>query len=274
MVATFTPSDFPIAVHPDRPQLKWRPLKAIHHFRELLKDKEDTEHVFRIFEALPRKAFRDEARAFGESAFGRELYAREPYLPDLLDDHDRLRQMPEGSVAHAYCDFMEKEGLSAAGLVAESAKLGDARFGDLVEWYGWRGRDTHDLLHVLTGYGRDAVGEQCVLAFTYGQSPAPAHLFIAYAGGMNVKKTTRTKAPVLRAVNEARALGRACPRIIEESITDLLAEPLDAARSRLNIAPARYYAEVHRVLREEGRDPYDLLARQPDANGEEVAQPA
>ena len=25
--------------------------------------------------------------------------------------------MPKGSVAHTYCDFMEREGLSAAGLV-------------------------------------------------------------------------------------------------------------------------------------------------------------
>ena len=75
----------------------------------------------------------------------------------------------------------------------------------MIEWYGWRNRDTHDLLHVLTGYGRDAVGEQCVLAFTYGQSPAPAHLFIAYAGGYNVKKTIQTKAPIFRAINEARS---------------------------------------------------------------------
>lgn len=50
-------SEMPIAVHPDRPKLRKRPLKALHHFRELLKDKEDTKQVFWIFEALPRKSF-------------------------------------------------------------------------------------------------------------------------------------------------------------------------------------------------------------------------
>ena len=108
--------ELPIPVHPDRPALKKRPLKALHHFRELLKDKEDTEQVFRIFEALPRKAFRDEAQAFTESDKGRALYASENYLPDLLDDHEHLRTTAPGSVGHAYCDFMEQEGLPQPAL--------------------------------------------------------------------------------------------------------------------------------------------------------------
>lgn len=267
-------SEMPIAVHPDRPALRKRPLKAIHHFRELLKDKEDTEQVFWIFEALPRKSFRVEAVRFGTSEHGRSIHAREPYLPTILDDHDRLRAMPKGSVAHAYCDFMEAEGLTAAGLVAEGEKMGKPRYNDLIQWYGNRNRDTHDLLHVLTGYGRDGLGEQCVLAFTYGQDPSLAHLFIAYAGGFNMKKETRTKAPIFRAINEAKRFGKAGPRVWEMAITDLLAEPLDAARKRLNIGTPHAYHEAHRVLRDEGRNPYDLLGRNEQQGIMESAQTA
>jgi len=247
---------------PDRVRPRFRPFKAMRHFRNLIADKEDTSQVFHIFEALPRRNFRVEAQAFVESDAGRAVMEREPYLPDILDDHERLRAMPEGSVAHAYCDFMESEGLSAAGLVAEYDRFtGGRRYGDWMEWYANRNRDTHDLLHVLTGYGRDALGEQCVLAFTYGQNPAPANLFIAYAGGLNLKKTTKSDAPMLKAINEARKLGRACPRISEQSILDLLAEPLESARKRLNITPPVYYQEAHRRLRARGIDPYDLLAK-------------
>ncbi|MEM8696510.1 MAG: Coq4 family protein [Pseudomonadota bacterium] len=260
MATVHQKSAMPIAVHPERPKLRTRPLKALHHFRELVKDKEDTEQVFRIFEALPRKSFRDEALAFGMSEKGHAIHACEPYLPDILDDHRRLRAMPEDSVAHAYCDFMEKEGLTAAGLVAEGEKMRERSYGDMIEWYGGRSRDVHDLLHVLTGYGRDPVGEQCVLAFTYGQEPSRAYIFIAYAGGYNVKKGTRTKAPIFRAINEAKRLGKACPHVCEECITDLLAEPLDAARERLNIARPKLYHAVHEALRAEGWSPYDLMA--------------
>lgn len=253
-------ADRPV-VHPERPPPRWRPVKAFRHFRKLVEDKEDTEQVFQIFEALPRKSFRDEARAFCASEKGKRIFEAEPYLPDLLDDHQRLRAMPAGSVAHAYCDFMEAEGLTAAGLVAEGKKMGRPRFHDMVEWYGERQRDTHDLLHVLTGYGRDALGEQCVLAFTYGQSPSIGYLFIAYAGGANMKKITRTKAPVFKAINEAKRLGKGCPRISEECIAELLAEPLEAARERLHIARPNWYRECHRVMREEeNRDPYDMMA--------------
>ena len=249
----------PIFRNADRPRPKLRPFKALHHFRKLIADKEDTEQVFYIFQCLPRPAVVDEAKSFVYSDAGKALRLSEPYLPDLLDDHARLRAMPEGSVAHAYVDFMEREGLSAAGLVAEYDQfLAGRRYGDLLEWYFNRLRDTHDLLHVLTGYGRDSLGEQCVLAFTYGQNPAPGHIFIAYMGGLNVKRTTRSDAPVFKAINEARKSGRGCPRLIEQSIISLLAEPLTSARQRLNIVAPQYYGIAHDRFRARGLDPYDL----------------
>lgn len=248
---------------PARVRPTFRPLKAWHHFRLLIQDKERTEEVFRIFEALPWRGFMDAARAFTTSEKGRAIRASEPYLPAILDDHAALRRLPAGSVAHAYCDFMESEGLSAQGLVDEYAKARADRpvFDDLVEWYANRMRDTHDLLHVLSGYGRDALGEQCVLAFTYSQQPSLGNLFIAYAGGMQISKDVGGKAPILRAIREGQKLGKACPRLIETSIRDLLAMPIDEARQKLGITPARVYAEAHNVWKHEGVDPYDLLAK-------------
>jgi ubiquinone biosynthesis protein COQ4 len=252
----------PVFRHPERPVPKFRPFKAMHHFRNLMADKEDTEQVFHIFQCLPRLKLIDEIRSFVYSDFGRQLRASEPYLPDILDDHDRLRAMPRGSVAHAYVEFMEREGLSAAGLVAEYDRFqGNRRYGDMVEWYVNRLRDTHDLLHVLTGYGRDSLGEACVLAFTYGQNPSPGNIFIAYMAALNITRTIRTDAPVFKAVGEARRLGRACPRIAEQSMLSLLAEPLAEARKRLNIDAPRQYALAHERLRARGIDPYDLLGQ-------------
>lgn len=248
-------------IHPDRPELRWRPLKALQHFRNLIADKEDTTQVFHIFQCLPRKAFRGEAIAFLRTAYGQSLKAREPFLPDVLDDHERLRAMPAGSVAHAYCDFMESEGLSAGGLVEEFEKFSTVKFGDQIEWYLNRSRDVHDLLHVLTGYGRDALGEASVLAFTYGQNPSPANIFIAYMAALNMKKTVSRSAPVLKSVRQAQKSGAACPRLIEQDITALLAEPLDAARKRLNIAQPTAYRAAHAALRDQGINPYDLLGQ-------------
>ena len=93
---------------PARTDSGFRPMKALHHFRKLIADKEDTAQVFHIIEALRDNRFAKSAEGFFASPTGKTILEKNEYLPHLLDDHDRLRKFPMGSVAHAYCDFMEK----------------------------------------------------------------------------------------------------------------------------------------------------------------------
>lgn len=254
-------ADGTVVRHPDRPQLQYKPLRAWKNFRLLMKDKEDTSLVFKIYESLPSKDFMPRVAELTLSERGEVLRSSEPSLPEILDDHATLRQTPKGSLAHAYCDFMESEGLTAAGLVAEAESLGRAKFDDAVQWFADRSRDTHDLFHVLTGYGRDALGEQCVLLFTHGQSPTQGHLLIGYAGSANIKKMVwGSKAPVMGAVRQAKRTGRGAPRLIEQPIRELLKRPLEEVRAELNIPEPTQYRECHRIWREEGIDPYNLLS--------------
>jgi len=254
-------ADGTVMRHPDRPEPHYRPLRAWKNFRLLIKDKEDTSLVFKIFESLPSKEFLPRAASLALSERGEHLRRTEPRLPEILDDHAALRLTPKGSLAHAYCDFMESEGLTAAGLVAEAERLGRAKYPDLVQWFMERSRDTHDLFHVLTGYGRDALGEQCVLLFTHGQAPSHGHLLIGYAGAANIAKMVRgSKAPVFGAVRQAHRTGKGAPRLIEQPIRELLAQPLEAVRAQLRIPQPTKYRECHAIWRSEGIDPYNLLA--------------
>ena len=254
-------ADGTVLRHPDRPIPQYRPLRAVRNFQALIKDKEDTSLVFKIFESLPSKGFLPRVRELSLSDHGAMLRANEPRLPEILDDHTALRRTPKGSLAHAYCDFMEAEGLSAAGLVAEAERLGRPKYPDLVQWFMERSRDTHDLFHILTGYGRDALGEACVLLFTHGQAPSQGHLLIGYAGAANIKKTLKgSKAPVMGAVRQAQRTGKGAPPLIAQPIRELLAQPLDDVRTLLRIPQPTVYRECHRVWRAEGIDPYDMLA--------------
>lgn len=253
-------ADGTVLRHPERPEPRYRPLRAIKSFQALIKDKEDTSLVFKIFESLPSGSFMTRARDLCLSQQGEMLRATEPFLPEILDDHAALRRTPKGSLAHAYCDFMEAEGLTAAGLVAEAESLGRTKFPDLLQWFMERSRDTHDLFHVLTGYGRDALGEQCVLLFTHGQSPSQGHLLIGYAGAANIKKMVKdSAAPVVGAVREAHRTGKGAPSLMAQSIRELLPQPLEDVRAKLRIPTPRIYQECHRIWRAEGINPYDLL---------------
>ncbi len=250
-------------VHPDRQPFRFDLRGGLHYFLEFAKDKEQTRYVFHVFECLPWVKVGEAAAAFLATERGQAVYESEPYLPDILDDHDALRRLPRGSFAHDYCDYMEAENLSAAGLVAEYEEFrGErVRIDDKVEWYIDRLRDTHDFLHILTGFGRDALGEQCVLAFVCKQRQSPGHWFLGHGGAVAVRLNSSWKAPVWHAVREARAMGRVTRPIFEESILELLALPTEAVRTRLNIAAPRYYPEVQRVWREEGIDANTVIAK-------------
>ena len=264
LTATLAPAvladELPI-IDARRPAPRYNFPKAWHHFKELIKDKENTAEVAPIFEALPWRGAYSAAVAFLSTERGQEIRRSEPSLVAILDDHAALRKLPAGSLAHVYCDFMEREGLSAQGLVDELDKYRkpEQYFADQVDWYFRRIRDTHDLMHILSGFGRDALGEQCVLAFSYGQQPALAHLFLGYGGALEIKKRVTVKVPVLRAVREAQRMGKVCPRIIEQSILDLLARPLEEVRAEFGIVRPHHYHAAHTAWRAAGINPYDLL---------------
>ena len=66
---------------------------------------------------------------------------------------------------------MRSENLSAQGLADISARINGRNL--ILHPYAWMGRrtrDSHDIWHVLSGYHRDALGEACLVAFSYAQT--------------------------------------------------------------------------------------------------------
>ncbi|MEA1619690.1 Coq4 family protein [Erythrobacter sp. T5W1-R] len=241
-------------VTPERKTSRFRPLKALRHFRKLVADKEDTEQVFHIIEAMKGRASHKQAWNFIASPEGQRFLHEETDIPAMLDDHARWADCGPNSVAAHYIAFMKREGLSAAGLVAESNKWQPPheRPQDLTQWYFDRLRDTHDLFHVLTGYGRDALGEASLLAFSYEQNRNAGILFIAYAGARQIGKVSGTRAPLFDAIREGRALGRAAAKIAHQDIAALMAEDIEAARARLTIGKPAAYRHCLAILESEG----------------------
>lgn len=252
-------ADLPL-VAPDRTISGFRPRKVLHHFGKLVEDKEDTEQVFHIIEATKGKASHKQAWAFAQSPEGRRFLERGVDIPAMLDDHARWSDLPENSVGQHYMRFMKREGLTAAGLVAESHKWAPPEKlpQDLTQWYFDRLRDTHDLFHVLTGYGRDALGEASLLGFSYSQNFNKGILFIAYAGARQIKKMSGTRAPLYSAVREGQKLGKRAAKLAHMDVEAVMREDIDEARARLNIGKPEIYRECLSILESEGISREDL----------------
>ena len=189
---------------------------------------------------------------------GQAEYAKRIHLPPILDNHEPLHELPEGSVGRTYVEFMEREGLSAAGLVAESEKRPGnlRRHKDDLLWYGNRLRDTHDMYHILTGYGRDALGEATLLGFTHSQHGGLGVSFICFMGGRQIAKRVPKEADIPGVIKEGRRNGKTAKRLIEQDIISLLPRPLEEVREELNIKPPVAYQRAHDVMRAHGIDPY------------------
>ena len=243
-----------------------KPIKAYKHFRNLIKDKEDTTQVFNIIESLDGSNLEKDFERFMATPEGQARFAEHKDIVPLLDDHETLRKLPLGSVGQHYCDFMESQDLSAQGLVDEYDRWGkrlEDRYEADVAWYGNRRRDVHDLMHIMSGYSRDALGEACVLNFTHSQQGGLGIYFIAHMASFEIRKGAPKGSPIWKAIREAKKNGALAENIIKQDIVALLGENLEEARKRLNIKPATLYHDVHTAMKANGIDPFGVVSAQP-----------
>lgn len=220
----------------------WR--GAFRAMNALLSDPNDTTQVFRIMAALNQStAERNYNRLLQTPEGGRIAYARIE-LVTKLTDKTWLAQFAPGTVGAAYRAFLEKTGFSADGLAAVGDEVhGTEKVEHPYAWFGRRERDIHDIWHVLTGYqANDPLGELCLVAFSYAQSKGLGWGFIAAMGVLKDLRQPHGMA-VAGAVWEGYRNGRDAQWLSKEDIETLFAEPLDAARARLNIKmPEKYLA--------------------------------
>jgi ubiquinone biosynthesis protein COQ4 len=223
---------------------KLRPLKALGAFRKLIRDKEDTAQVFAIMQALSgRSIARGYDRMLKTVEGGRQAFLRDE-LADKLDDPAWLAAFAPGTVGAAYRDFREARGFTADGLAdAEREVIPFVDAPHPLVWYSRRLRDVHDIWHVLTGYGTDALGEACVVSFSYGQTRNLGFAFIGWGAAREIQREARS-VPARKAAFQAWRNGRAARWLPGLDYDALFAEPLDTARERLGIRRATVYAGV------------------------------
>lgn len=239
-------------VHPARKVTGFRPLKALRHFGKLVQDREDTEQVFHIIDALKSRKSLRQMEAFLATDEAHALLARNEELPALLDDHARWIGCAPNSLARHYVAFMQREQLTARGLVEESYRFKpkSQRPPDLYEWYIERLRDTHDLFHVLTGYSRDPLGELCLLGFSYEQNHSPGVLFITLMGARQTKKTSGISEPVDAAIREGRRLGREARKLAHADLLSMMPQDIGDVRRTLGVGTPHAYHRCVELFRQ------------------------
>lgn len=237
-----------------------RPFAAAAAMFRLMRNPQDTRQVFLLTEALRGRSMASVLERFRNSPVGARILAEQRSLVTILSDQARLAAMKPGSFGRTYYEFMAEEDLSAQGLVELGADnaISLHRSSQDAQIFGARMRDMHDLYHVLCGYGRDEVGEICVLAFSYPQQKIRSFAVIS-RGGMYriarmVSKLGGSGKMVRHAVQEAARHGKQAAWLPGEELESMLEDDLAAVRARLNIpAPTIYRQLITEIRAKTGR---------------------
>jgi len=110
--------------------------------------------------------------AMRQHPVGRRLLEERPDLCGTLNDMPSLAELPEGSLGRTFHAFMDHPetipGYLLSGLIYKDGWFDTVPMDDELRWAFERWMQTHDLMHVVSGYGADLPGEGLNIYFTGG----------------------------------------------------------------------------------------------------------
>lgn len=220
-------------------ETRLQPFAAMRAIRTLLAT-QDTKQVFILLRAMRGRSGIRNFRRFAASPVGNTILRERRDLLSFLEDRARLRQLPAASIGRAYLDFVESENLSAKALVTASENWKEETVPPDIALFRARMRELHDVNHVVTGYGRDQLGELCLMTFMYRQTGNLGMLMLVAMAWRRVPKIARP------AVREAWRHGRRAGWLADQDWETLLTRPLSEVRKLLRIeTPIQYRAAIN-----------------------------
>lgn len=228
------------SVTPSTPRPRIKPLQALSAIRALLRDPDDTKQVFRIIDALSGRSGERLFARFKQTPTGARILAERRALLKTLSNREALLALPEGSLGRVYADFVAREQISADGLVEASVEGGRSLdIGEQRRLVGDRLRDMHDLWHVVTGYGRDLLGEAALLSFSYAQTRNRGVGFIVAVAWFKARSAEAR--PFRELLRSAYRRGKQSAWLPAADWETLLTRPLAEVRAELRVGPPPVY---------------------------------
>jgi ubiquinone biosynthesis protein COQ4 len=204
----------------DRARLGLRALGRV------LRDPEDTRQIFVMYAALNAGTIPETLTRFLTAPDGPRLFRERAAIDSASVDFDALRRLPADTLGGAYARHMDENGLDPDIFQAPPGVP------EAVAYLAQRLRQSHDIWHVVAGYGTDVAGELCLQAFTYAQTGAPGPLLLSAVGALRFS----VREPMLvRRVLEGWRRGRHAASLLAVPWEDLWERPLSALRAELGV---------------------------------------
>ena len=144
-------------------------------------------------------------------------------------DLNALEQLPAGSLGQCYSSQLISQGITPDTLIDPAPITSDQEF--IVH----RLKDTHDIVHVLTGFGIDAEGEIGLQAFNLAQNRSPLAVLLIFGGMLKTLQDDRPLEALLHAISRGFEMGLKAECVVACKLEDAWERPLSEWRAELKL---------------------------------------
>lgn len=203
-------------------------LRMLAGLAKFLKHPDSLESVFSIASGVQNSPMATQMGRHLLNQPGIQAMLADNWRPNPID-LNALEQLPEGSLGHTYAKQLKAQGLTPEALI-DPAPITNQR-----EFLIHRLRETHDILHVLTGFSTDGPGELGLQAFNLAQNRSPLAVMLIFGGMLSTLQNDKPLEPLLHALSRGFELGLAAKCVISYKLEDNWERPLSEWRQELKL---------------------------------------
>lgn len=167
---------------------------------------------------------------------GRHLLAKpamaalvaERWRPPPLD-LEALEQLPPGTLGHVYADQLRRLGFTPL------QELHPTPTSTPQKYLTTRLRETHDIAHVLTGFGVDPASELGLQGFNLAQTRTPLAVMLIFGGLLTALQQDEPLEPLLRALARGFELGLQADCVVAHKLEEGWDRPLAEWQQQLGL---------------------------------------
>ena len=152
----------------------------------------------------------------------------EGWRPKPIDLND-LQKLPQGSLGRSYADQLISQGIDPYLLIDPTPVTSSKEF--IVH----RLKETHDIVHLLTGFGIDGVSELGLQGFNLAQNRSPLAVMLIFGGLLSALQEDEPLGPLLHALTHGFQMGLDADLVIAHKLEEGWERPLAQWREQLRL---------------------------------------
>jgi ubiquinone biosynthesis protein COQ4 len=202
-------------------------LKTVRGFIALTNNPSQTEAVFDMADGLRQSGLYKQFIEFVSSQPAVAQIIQERYFSPTPDLEDMLNY-PQDSLGYHYAMEMKRTGLQPDFYRKLDVK-------DDYSYIAMRMRQTHDIWHIITGFGTDLGGEVGLQAFTLAQTRSPLSIGIMTAALVSVMKSSISLHPLIEKMQQGWQMGDIAQSFLAQKWEEDWKKPLHDWRADLKV---------------------------------------